>query len=107
MAISLWDMTLACWVIFTLTIVSWGSALGLCIAFTIICIMESTVLRTKDDTHNLKKPHEYKKIDYVPTKRIPTEIEFKKKDGSSIKIKATKIVASNHGNTKSEEKRCK
>jgi hypothetical protein len=34
-----------------------------------------------------------RRINRIETERIPTEIEFKKKDGSIIKVKATKIIS--------------
>lgn len=40
-------------------------------------------------------------IKYIKTKKIPVEIELKRKDGKIIKIKATKIVKDSQ-NTRSK-----
>ena len=35
---------------------------------------------------------DYKNIKHIKTKKIPIEIELKRKDGSIVKIRATKII---------------
>jgi len=52
--------------------------------------------------HNIRS---YENIERIKTKKIPIELEFKKKDGTKVKMKAIKIVEDSPTKTSTENEK--